>query len=226
MAREIRDRYRTAAELAADLRRFLDGRQPAASVGRSAPARGKQPTVGDPRPPPTAYVPSSSQPGGDMICLATRDGTLVAKSASDGREVWQVRVADVCSLAASRRARMIAAGLASGSIEVRRVETGELVQSIPAHEGPVASLTFFDDDGSLASSGADGAVRVWDARTARLAAALVERPGLIAALRPLAGRWLSVAWARTGRNAGSPSTSLGRCLHGRAAFFIVVARRP
>jgi len=68
------------------------------------------------------------------------------------------------------------------------------VQSIAAHEGPVVSLTFFDD-GALASSGADGCIRVWDARTARPAATLAERRGWTAALTALDGRLLLVAWS-------------------------------
>jgi len=74
------------------------------------------------------------------------------------------------------------------------VESGALVQSIAAHEGPVASLTF-PDEAVLASSGADGSVRAWDARTARLIAALAERRGWTAALTPLDGRRLLVAWS-------------------------------
>ena len=68
------------------------------------------------------------------------------------------------------------------------------MRSIAAHEGPVASLIFLDD-GTLASSGADGSVRAWDARTARLVAALAERRGWTAALAVLDGGRLLMAWS-------------------------------
>ena len=194
MAREMRDRYGTAAELSIDLRRFLDGRAPARSIDRSAPAPGKPPAGVDLWPPLTAYAAAASQHGDGTICVVTIDGTLSAKSAADGQELWRVRLGDVSVVAAAPGFQLVAAGLSLGSIEVRSVETGALVQSIAAHEGPVVSLAFFDD-GALASSGADGCIRVWDARTARLGAALAERRGWTAALTPLDGRRLLAAWS-------------------------------
>jgi len=194
MARETRDRYPSAAELSTDLRRFLEGRPPARSTVRPEAVPGKQPAGSDLWAPLTAFVAGEAPSGEGTLMVATIDGMLSAKSAADGREIWRVRLSEICAVAADPKTRLVAAGLSFGSIEVRSVESGALVQSIAAHEGPVASLTF-PDEAVLASSGADGSVRAWDARTARLIAALAERRGWTAALTPLDGRRLLVAWS-------------------------------
>jgi serine/threonine protein kinase len=115
MSRDVRDRYQTAADFAADLQRFLDGHQPAA----------------------TASVTSTRSDGG----LRSRTG---------GHERWSADVEGVRALAASPDGRFIALGLASGSIELRDVDTGALMASFAGHHGPVVALTFCAENRILA----------------------------------------------------------------------------
>jgi len=117
MARDLLRRYQTAADLAADLDAFLEGRGPAAA----------------PR-------------GADL--------------ASGAR--WSVHVDGVRALAVCDRAQCLAAGLASGVIELLDLKTGAKTRSIDAHPGPVVALAFSPDGRHLTSAGGDGVVRMFD----------------------------------------------------------------
>jgi eukaryotic-like serine/threonine-protein kinase len=96
MSRDLIGRYQTAAELAADLQRFLDGRPVAAARV----------------PIPTSF------------------------------ERWLVAVRGVRALSASPDGQVVALGLASGSIELRDVDSGALIASFDGDQVPVAALTF------------------------------------------------------------------------------------
>ena len=97
------------------------GPAPARSIDRSAPAPGKPPAGVDLWPPLTAYVAPASPHEDGTICVVTIDGTLSAKSAADGQELWRVRLDDVSVVAAAPAFQLVAAGLSLGSIEVRSV---------------------------------------------------------------------------------------------------------
>jgi serine/threonine protein kinase len=96
MSRDLSGRYQTAAELAADLQRFLDGRP-----------------LADANPPATVPV-----------------------------ERWPIDVHGVRALAGSPDGQFVALGLASGSIELRDVTTGSLLESFGGDGIAVAALTF------------------------------------------------------------------------------------
>jgi WD40 repeat protein len=55
----------------------------------------------------------------------------------------------------------IAAGAEDGSILIYRTASGELLQTIAGHRGPVLSLAFSPDGERLASGGWDRSIRVW-----------------------------------------------------------------
>jgi len=138
MSRDVAGRYQTAADLAADLERFLDGRRPiAASVTGLTAVRGGPPSRDEPLPPPIVFAPDV-----DTICAATRSDEVTARSASTGKELWCVKVGGVRALAASTPGRFIAAGLASGAISLIDVKTGALCATLDAHQAPVAALAF------------------------------------------------------------------------------------
>jgi serine/threonine protein kinase len=96
MSRDLSGRYQTAAELAADLQRFLDGRP-----------------LADANPP--AAVPVDR---------------------------WPIDVHGVRALAGSPDGQFVALGLASGSIELRDVTSGALLESFGGDGVAVAALTF------------------------------------------------------------------------------------
>jgi len=140
MSRDVAGRYQTAADLAADLERFLEGRRPiAAPIAGLTAVRSGAPSRDEPLPPPIVFAPDV-----DTICAATRSDEVTARSASTGEELWCVRVGVVRALAASTPGRFIAAGLASGAILLIDVKTGALCATLDAHQVPVAALAFSD----------------------------------------------------------------------------------
>ena len=96
MSRDLSGRYQTAAEFAADLQRFLDGRP-----------------LADANPPATGPV-----------------------------HRWPIDVHGVRALAGSPDGQFVALGFASGSIELRDVTSGALLESFGGDGVAVAALTF------------------------------------------------------------------------------------
>jgi hypothetical protein len=122
MSRDVAARYQTAAELAADLARFLDGRRVAAAdVAASA----------------------RTDPG-----EASAPSRLVE---------WPAAAMGVRALAADATGRLVAIGLASGSIELREASTGAPLESFHSPHGAVVALTFAAD-GRLFAAWDDGTV--------------------------------------------------------------------
>jgi WD40 repeat protein len=113
---------------------------------------------------------------------------------STGSELWAAAVGAVRALAASAPTRVIAAGLASGSIELLDSETGARIASLDAHAGPVVALAFSIDGCHLTSVGCDGAVRLWDTPNARLVTTLLQHAGGAASLTSLADGRSVIAW--------------------------------
>jgi hypothetical protein len=184
MSRDVGGRYQSAAELAGDLERFLKGKMPAAA-GPAAAAERVRPD--DARMPPLIVAADA-----DTICVATRTGTVSAKSSS-AAELWSASVAAVDALAASDSG-LVAAGLASGSIALFDLKTGVQLTSLDAHHGSVLGLAFSIDGRYLASAGSDGAVRLWDTTDRRLLTTLLQREVGAASLASLADGRLVVAW--------------------------------
>jgi eukaryotic-like serine/threonine-protein kinase len=152
MSRDVAGRYQTAADLAADLERFLEGRRPlAASVTGLTAVRGGPPSRDEPLPPPSVFAPDV-----DTIGVATRSDEVTGRSASTGEELWCVKVGVVRALAASTPGRFIAAGLASGTISLIDVNTGAVCATLDAHQAPVAALAF--SDGRIVAAWDDGHV--------------------------------------------------------------------
>jgi WD40 repeat protein/serine/threonine protein kinase len=73
--------------------------------------------------------------------------------------------AEVNSLAFSRQGEWIAAAIADGTIKILNSRTGEVIQTLPAHDS-VFSVAFHPEGRYLASTGMDekkvGKVKVWD----------------------------------------------------------------
>jgi len=147
MSRDVRGRYQTAADLSADLRRFLEGRR-----------------------------------------------TVAVASAAAADVNWAATINGACSLAASASAARLAAGRASGSIELFDTTTGSRIAVLDGHRGSVVALGFSADGRRLTSAASDGAVRQWDVPTARLVTTLVQREGRTASLTTLADDRILIAW--------------------------------
>jgi serine/threonine protein kinase len=121
MSRDLSGRYQTAAELAADLQRFLDGRP-----------------LADANPP--AAVPVDR---------------------------WPIYVHGVRALAGSPDGQFVALGLASGSIELRDVTSGALLESFGGDGVAVAALTFATA-GRIVAAWDDGRVAAITLQASRL----------------------------------------------------------
>jgi serine/threonine protein kinase len=121
MSRDLSGRYQTAAELAADLQRFLDGRP-----------------LADANPPATVPV-----------------------------DRWPIDVHGVRALAGSPDGQFVALGLASGSIELRDVTTGSLLESFGGDGVAVAALTFATT-GRIVAAWDDGRVAAITLHASRL----------------------------------------------------------
>ena len=189
MARDAGDRYQTAADLATDLQRFLAGRRTiAAHATRPAPRADAPVQTGESSPPLVAA-------DADTICRVTDARGLAATSATTGQELWTVSVDRVCALAAHASARLVAVGLALGSIELLDSRTGARRASLDAHLGAVAAIAFSADGRHLLSVSGDGAVRLWNAETAQLETTLLQHDGGAASLTPLTDGRVAVAWA-------------------------------
>src|SRR6185503_16014499 len=105
MARDAGARYQSAAELAADLQRFLAGRQTiAVHAARTAPGAGLPLKKDEPAP---VLVAADA----DTICVATDASGLTARSATTSHALWTVNVGGVRALAANAPRRLVAVGL-------------------------------------------------------------------------------------------------------------------
>ena len=87
--------------------------------------------------------------------------TAPSTSAPPVVELWNMKVPGVRALAVSTGTQCVAAGLASGIIELLDLKTGARITSIDAHHGPIAALAFSADGRHLTSTGDDGAVRLF-----------------------------------------------------------------
>ncbi len=70
-------------------------------------------------------------------------------------------------------------GYRSGVIEVRLIPNGELLKSLPAHEGAIYTIARDADNARVATAGSDGVVRIWNANSFELLQALEAHVGQI-----------------------------------------------
>src|SRR5882724_9845543 len=74
------------------------------------------------------------------------------------------------------------AGCDNGKVLLLPSEGGDAVREIAAHKGAVRAVAFSTDGVQLASAGADGLVKVWEAKTGRLLATLAGHTGAVLSL--------------------------------------------
>ena len=87
---------------------------------------------------------------------------------------------------------------APGTIELRDAQTGELVRSIPGHEGDITGLEYGPDGRVLASTGEDGALRTWLAETGAPLATVTGRRAAMGVSFGAGGALLAAAWPAEG----------------------------
>ena len=72
--------------------------------------------------------------------------------------------------------------LDSGEIEIRDVNTGNIISTIKAHKTPVLYLKIDDNNTKLVSSSSDGSVKIWDLKTYKLLFKLQKHQWDVAAI--------------------------------------------
>jgi hypothetical protein len=128
MAREVSDRYQTAAALADDLRRFLDGRTPAAASSARPPARPTEPA--DAAAPTAARwsialdnvrVLAANRCG--MLAAGLASGAIIIVDASTGQHLtsFDGRAAAVVSLTFTSDERHLQVAWNDGGVETLAV---------------------------------------------------------------------------------------------------------
>lgn len=109
----------------------------------------------------------------------SHDGKLLASSATDALRVWDATTGKeqffarppgekwqfFSALAFAPDGAMLAAVSWGGNIDLFEVKTGRIVRSWRAHSDAAWRVIFSADGKSLATTGRDGVVRIWDAQT-------------------------------------------------------------
>lgn len=72
----------------------------------------------------------------------------------------------VTAMAVSPDGRLLASGVASGTVYLTDMVTGDLFARIPGHSSAVRAAVFSTDGRQLVTGSADGTARLWDVRTA------------------------------------------------------------
>jgi WD40 repeat protein/tRNA A-37 threonylcarbamoyl transferase component Bud32 len=125
-------------------------------------------------------------PDGARIATASRDHTVKVWTATFELDVQQLtgHVGEVFAVVYSPDGERLASGGADGTIWLREADTGQPLLRLPAHartsvhtEAPdkaghvvqgTTALAYSQDSARLASGGADGMIRIWNADSGRL----------------------------------------------------------
>ncbi|MFN0112560.1 MAG: caspase family protein [Blastocatellia bacterium] len=100
----------------------------------------------------------------------TSDGKLVTGSSDQSIKVWDAsgnaigalkQTKEINSLCLSNDGKLLAAGLADGSIKIFDAANWQELRSLAAHSGAVFALSFNNDGKLLASGGVDQTIKLW-----------------------------------------------------------------
>jgi hypothetical protein len=130
--------------------------------------------------------------GDELVAAGGR--AIDVRARADGRPLATLAalptVARVLRLDA--QARRLAAGSEDGTVAVWDAESWDELARWPAHRGAAVDLAWRPGDGALATSGDDGAVRLWSADGEQLAEIMLDAPVTGLAFHP-AGELLLAA---------------------------------
>ncbi|MEM9006887.1 MAG: serine/threonine-protein kinase [Cyanobacteria bacterium P01_F01_bin.86] len=121
---------------------------------------------GEPDVDQVGLTPSLTAPATELVPSAAT--MAMAKHAN---EVWAV--------ATHPTDKLVASADADGTIHLRELQTGELVQALEGHSDVVRSLSFSQDGSLLVSGGGDKTIKIWDVATGSLVRTLTGDLGTI-----------------------------------------------
>lgn len=127
-------------------------------------------------------------PGGDRIVTAGKDGRVIVwdRASGDPLRSWAVDGAVFMRMDVDPAANVVAAGLFDGRVYVWELNSGAELLGFDAHAagasdelGGVLAIAFRDGQNQLATSGADGAVRLWNLESGELVSEFLGHSGKV-----------------------------------------------
>ncbi|MFH0824902.1 MAG: protein kinase [Pseudomonadota bacterium] len=151
-------------------------------------------------------------PDGKRIAAAGYGGSVKVWDAQTGSVLWEAQVGppEPVSLEFFQNGESLIIGRDDGTMVMYRFNSKAPVMKVQAHEGAVLALAFDAALNAVISGGADGVVRICDARTGREHVRLPGHHGAVLAVRFLKGAEYAVSGATDGQ-ARIWETATGRC---------------
>ena len=104
-----------------------------------------------------------ASPKGDKVVCATNNGRLLVWNvATKKQEQLYTHKTSIHTVAFDYEGEKIAFGDRSGNLIIISAQSGRVIQTLKAHSSRVLDLEFSPDNRSLATSGLDGVIKIWN----------------------------------------------------------------
>jgi WD40 repeat protein/tetratricopeptide (TPR) repeat protein len=115
---------------------------------------------------------------GQKLAWVTEDNTLLFWDLEADEELMEIVVDSVVyDIDLSESDEYLAAGCDDMTVKIWELKTGQLVQTLFGHTGPVLSVSFAPDGTRLASGSRDSTARVWDVASGKPAVTFARHDG-------------------------------------------------
>jgi WD40 repeat protein len=144
---------------------------------------------------PAAVMTALAAPQADAVFVAGRDQSLARLSVDRKRSLWSIGTAlQAFVLAVSPDAKVLAAGMSTGAMELRDADSGALRATIAAHARQVTAIAFSPDSRLVASVGFDGQALVSGVDSGLSLAVVARRDPTATRVAFLDDAHLAVSW--------------------------------
>ena len=118
-------------------------------------------------------------PGGRLLAIVYNSNSVRIWDLQNGIEQARYSSSDpVRVIRASADSQRVVLGTAGGNLVLLSATNGDPVVNLKAHQGAVSAIGISPDGAVLASSGADGTIRLWDVRSRREMASVRAQPAI------------------------------------------------